>query len=268
VQRHSAAAQLAVELAVMCSMFVWTYELTCQSPCASVCLLVLLAGVADHDAAAVVRGSGQQQSDGEAGGAHSTDGGGALRVAQRGRMLAQTLRVRLTYRAITINVVELWNPPCASDRFRAVRQPVPPLVRAWAFASLASLLFPVPACPCAAPACPSSWKSGKLSSDWFSHQKQVRESVGITADEDAKKPVVTPEGLVQCCAAFCDEVPQEQAHALNCGHAFCDESVTTRARRGRRRQEAVRAAVDDRCACFVRWLRHREAELTAIELRG
>jgi hypothetical protein len=82
-----------------------------------------------------------------------------------------------------------------------------------------------------APACPSSWKSGKLSSDWFSHQKQVRESVGITADEDAKKPVVTPEGLVQCCAAFCDEVPQEQAHALNCGHAFCDESVTTRARR-------------------------------------
>lgn len=110
---------------------------------------------------------------------------------------------------------------------------LPQLVPACSFVSLAALLCSVPACSCAAPACPSRWKSGKLSSDWFSHQKQVRESVGITADEDAKKPVVTPEGLVQCCAAFCDEVPQEQAHALNCGHAFCDESVTTRARRGR-----------------------------------
>ena len=43
-QRHSAAAQLALELAVKCSMFVGTYELTCKSPCA--CALACLLGLA------------------------------------------------------------------------------------------------------------------------------------------------------------------------------------------------------------------------------
>ena len=69
------------------------------------------------------------------------------------------------------------------------------------------------------------WKSRKLQQEWFEAQKQVRESVGLTSEEDAIRPPRTAEGLVQCCSAYCDEVPPEDAHALNCGHVFCSELV-------------------------------------------
>ncbi len=67
------------------------------------------------------------------------------------------------------------------------------------------------------------WKARKLQQEWFEAQKKVRETVGLTAEEDAKQPPRTAEGLVQCCSAYCDEVPPEQAHALNCGHVFCSD---------------------------------------------
>jgi len=70
------------------------------------------------------------------------------------------------------------------------------------------------------------WKSRQLQQEWFEAQSKVRATVGLTSEEDARKPPLTEEGLVQCCSAYCDEVPPSQAHALNCGHVFCNDCWT------------------------------------------
>ena len=62
------------------------------------------------------------------------------------------------------------------------------------------------------------WKSRKLQQEWFEDQAAIRKTVGLTAEEDKKVPPRTSEGLIQCQSAYCDEVPPDQAHALNCGH--------------------------------------------------
>lgn len=71
------------------------------------------------------------------------------------------------------------------------------------------------------------WKRAPLQAEWFADQQLVRSTVGITAEENAKLPDRTAEGLVQCCTAYCDEVPADQAFALNCGHAFCTDCWTS-----------------------------------------
>lgn len=72
------------------------------------------------------------------------------------------------------------------------------------------------------------WKARKLQQEWFEDQAAIRAAVGLTADEDAIRPALTPEGLIQCQAAYCDEVAVDQAHALNCGHVCQDTWNTER----------------------------------------
>lgn len=67
------------------------------------------------------------------------------------------------------------------------------------------------------------WKARKLQSEWFEDQALIRRTVGLTAEEDAKRPQKNAEGLVQCQSAYCDEVAEDQAKALNCGHVFCND---------------------------------------------
>ena len=67
-----------------------------------------------------------------------------------------------------------------------------------------------------------SWKSRTLQSEWFTDQQKVRETVGLTASEDSPLQNDSGTGLVQCESAYCDEVDKKEAHALNCGHWFCN----------------------------------------------
>lgn len=70
------------------------------------------------------------------------------------------------------------------------------------------------------------WKGKKLQEEWFQDQAAIRQAVGLTSDEDKRIPERTPEGLIQCQSAYCEEVAVDQAHALNCGHVFCRDCWT------------------------------------------
>jgi ariadne-1 len=78
------------------------------------------------------------------------------------------------------------------------------------------------------------WKAAKVEADWFADSTKVRKEAGIS---EAVKETGPKKKEVQCMSAFCDVVPIEKAHSLNCGHWFCDECwksyVTSQINHGR-----------------------------------
>jgi ariadne-1 len=69
------------------------------------------------------------------------------------------------------------------------------------------------------------WKSQKLQADWLTDSAKVRASAGLSEPKPLT-PAAAAAKTVQCSSAFCDEVPKENATALNCGHWFCDSCWT------------------------------------------